>query len=504
MLPLSLIKQSLIYIVSADGHNDLSFMRNCHILIQAELLPDNQLSNIFRNIVIEIVEHKKTLEQSMASILAIDFDAYDIIENLKSETVTVDTIQLLKHTINESVSTVMITKNVKKIQDISTKIINKELSTATDIKHQFQSIMSELFDVMIKLDTSSVDEEVEISPDTIEDVIEFMKKYLKQSKIVLPTGLEYMDQYLQGGFHSSRLYTLVMKSGDGKSLTMLSLAQKIQELVRQGTDSFAMIQSKLSEMDIPEVKPAVYYFTFENSVEETLERYLPNLAGGSVNNIVDLENKADTIKQNIQKYDIPLKIRYRGSFSTSPVDLIQILEREKVKGYYPVAIFVDYLGIMISGDGQNERRLQLEKITAGLKNLAVLYKVPVVTGVQVKKDSFDKSELKESDIKESSGIIDNSDVILGAWQGEALHETYIKEMYFKILKQRNFVKNVQFKVGVDFTKFQLFDLANEQEAFGQNRMPNAFDPTNPSTMYNQINDNNLKLGSNDNSLGSML
>ena len=495
MLPLSLIKNSLIYIYAQDGVNDVSFMRNCYILVQAEMLSDNSLSNIFRNIITEIVEHKKTIEQATASILAIEFDAYDIIESLKLESLDNSQLQLTRSTISESVSTVMITKNVKTIQDITTKIINKELSTATEIKSQFQTIMSELFDVMIKLDSSSVDEEIEVSSDNIENVLVYMKKYLKQSKIIIPTGLTYLDEYLQGGLHNSRLYTLVMKSGDGKSLTMLSLAQKIQELVKQGSDTYAMLDSKMKDLDVPNLKPTVYYFTFENSTEETLERYLPNLAGGSVNNIVDFESRIDTIKENIKRYDIPLKIRYRGGFSTSPVDLIQILEREKVKGYYPAAIFVDYLGIMISGDGQNERRLQLEKITAGLKNLAVMYNVPVMTGVQVKKDSFDKSELKESDIKESSGIIDNSDIILGAWQGETLHETYIKEMNFKILKQRNFVKNVQFKVGVDFTKFQLFNLTDEQQSMGQNRMPNTYDPTNSATMYNQTSDNNLKLGS---------
>jgi len=486
MLPLSYVKNALIYLLNYDGFDDLTFIRNLNSLIKNEYIDEsNSIGSILINIVKELMNNR-TIHEAVASVIAADFTADDIINSLKTQTLTENDIVQLKYVINETVSTINIMKNVKKIQEVSMKILNKELKSTSEIKQNFQTVMSELINVLVNLDKSAADDSIEISAENIEGIIERIKQYYLKDRIVLYTELEHFDRYLNGGLHSSRLYTFAMKSGDGKSTVMLSLAREIQRILKQGTPIYNIIQEKMKEEYAGiEGKPTIYYFTFENSIDESLERYLPGVLGRPINSIKDIENNIDELKEKLSEFDTVLDMEYRGGFTTSPLGIIQYIEKEKVKGKFPVAIFVDYLGIMISDTQRSEKRLQLEEITAGLKNIAVLYNVPVVTGVQVKKDSFDKGELSLSDIKESSGIIDNSDVVIAAWQGEYINlaNANQKELFMKIEKQRNYIKGVTFKLGVDFSTYSLFNVSQEQgdQQYQQNIIP-ATQPGEDNTL----------------------
>jgi len=465
MFPLNYVKKTLIYLLNQQGYNNLTFVRNCEVLIKNNYIDEsNALGSILITIITELLQNK-SIHEAVASVVAIDFTADEIIESLKTEQLTQEEIAQLISLVQETVNTINITKNVKIIQDLSTKILNRELKSTTEIKKNFQVIMSELINVLVKLDKNSAEDKIEISSENIDQIIERVTNYYQQERIILNTELTYFDQFLNGGLHSSRLYTFAMKSGDGKSTVMLGLAQKIQKILKQGTPLYNIIMDKINkDGEYVDPKPTIYYFTFENSIDESLERYLPGLIEKPIRSIKDIIEHKDELKQKLSEMSVMLDMEYRGGFTTSPIQIIQYIEKEKVKGKVPVAIFIDYLGIMISDSQRVEKRLQLEEITAGLKNIAVLYGVPVITGVQVKKDSFDKGELSLSDIKESSGIIDNSDVVIAAWQGNEINQNNAsqKELFMKIEKQRNYVKGVKFKLGVDFSTYSLFNISDDQ------------------------------------------
>jgi len=462
MLPLTYVKNTLVDLINYKGSDDLNFVRNINSLIDNEYIDEsNAVGSILINIVKEIMQNKN-IHEAVSSVIVADFSAEEIITSLKTQTLEPEDISQLRYIVNETINTINIMKNVKVIQEASMQILNKELKSSTEIKQKFQNIMSESINVLVKLDKNSAEDGIEISSNNIDNVVDKIKEFYMKERMVLCTGLNTFDEYLNGGLHSSRLYTVAMKSGDGKSTVMLGLSREIQKILKKGTVTYNMIEQKMQE-NYPGIEgtPTIYYFTFENSIDESLERYLPGIINKPINSIKDVENNIGEIKEKLSEFDVTLDMEYRGGFTTSPLHIIQYIEKEKVKGKFPVAIFVDYLGIMISDTQRTEKRLQLEEITAGLKNIAVMYNVPVMTGVQVKKDSFDKGELSLSDIKESSGIIDNSDVVISAWQGENLNlaNSSQREMFMKIDKQRNYIKGVTIKLGVDFNTYSLFNIS---------------------------------------------
>ncbi len=257
-----------------------------------------------------------------------------------------------------------------------------------------------------------------------------------------------------------------MKSGGGKSTVLLSLAHMIQKSICKEDILYQQIL-KDKAMTVSNPKLCVYYFTFENSKDETLERYYPAITGIKMNTLEDFENNSDKLREAISQYDVALSIKYRGSFTTSHLDIIRVIEEDIARGYIPIAILADYIGIMVAADGTIERRLQLEKVTAGLKDVAVRFNCPVLSGAQIKKDSYQNtgSEITISDIKESSGIIDNADTIIGAWDSEKYDpktgqgdtNSSVKYMTFKSLKQRNHTSNISAMIKINFERFSLLN-----------------------------------------------
>jgi len=462
-----------------DGNNDTSFLRDIEIIINQSTTQDisNPMLMLLKSLVKDLISGTP-IQMAIASIEAANLDSEELINAVKNQPPMVDeNMHQLKMIISESAASVRIKSSTMKVAEISNDIINGKIISVNEIKDKYSMLISELFDTMVELKKEVNVSEIEISKDNVENVMNHMDNHLRSSKVVIPTGLTELDKYLDGGLHNSRLYTIVMKSGEGKSTVMLSLSQKIQEVVRQGTDTWKRFTEPYENSSI-KYKPMLYYFTFENSVDETLERYLPNGADGHVRDIESFESAKSKMVEKLLSYDVAVKIVYRSSFTTSPLDILRYLESEKIKGNVPVGIFVDYLGLLVSSGGEQEKRLQLEKVTAGLKDLSVHFRAPVITGVQIKKDSYNKPELDESDIKESSGIIDNSDVVIGAWQGNPIGgETFKKELHVKILKQRNFIKDVKFKLAIDF---DIFQLVNYNDSYRNNA--GAY---NQSNGYNQ-------------------
>ena len=457
------IRETLQIILQNEGYSDRQFIRNVQYILNGDVDLVNISYQILKEITDGIVLRNQTLLEILPGLSAISPMNDEIISEIKSlPELSNDEIYNTKSIISEIAANKNINSVIKQISKSSNEILNGKINSPSALKTEFNKLTELMFETNMKLEKNSNKDDIEVSAETADDIIDRIEEYIEHNKIVIPTGLELLDRALDGGLHSSRLYTLAIKSGGGKSTVMLSLAQKIQEMLDKDSEIFQKILRTKSE-GVNKPKLVVYYYTFENSIDESLERYYPALIKKKATNMSEFKVFKEELKSKLESYDVVLSMVYRSSFSTSPLQIIQDIERDKIKGNIPVAVFSDYLGLMISSDDTQEKRLQLEKITAGLKDVSVYFNCPVFTGVQIKKDSYNKEEVDESDIKEASGIIDNSDVIIGAWQGQNIDvDGSIKQMVFKIAKQRNFRSNIKFAVGVNFNIYSLFNLEYSQ------------------------------------------
>jgi len=497
------IRETLQIILQNDGYADQQFIRDVHYILTGDVDLINVSYQILKEIADSIVTRNQTILEILPSISAINPMNDELLSEIKNMPLLSDEeIFTTKRVIGETASNKNINFVIKQIAKSSNDILNGKMNSPSQLKKEFNALTELMFETNMKLDKSSNKDDIEISAENVDGILDRIEEYIEHNKIVIPTGLELLDAALDGGLHSARLYTLAIKSGGGKSTVMLSLAQKIQEILDKDSEIFQKILRAKAE-GVSKPKLVIYYYTFENSIDESLERYYPALIKKKANNMSEFATFKDELRAKIESYDVTLSMIYRSSFSTSPLQIIQHIERDKVKGNIPVAIFSDYLGLMIAADDTQEKRLQLEKITAGLKDVSVYFNCPTFTGVQIKKDSYGKEEVDDSDIKEASGIIDNSDVIIGAWQGQNIDvDGSIKQMVFKIAKQRNFKSNIKFALGVNFNIYSLFNLEYGQskiESTGQapGTTSNGNDGTNSS--YNNNGNGNNSYGGGNNS-----
>lgn len=474
MLNMIRIRKCLQYIVTQNGHDDRATLRNIKKILDTSEKDKNNVSEIILESIIKgLLEDGKSIIDVVSNIRITNPINDELIEELyQSQSLQHDELVELRLFIENLSINSSIKSTVTEVQNVAYDILKGSIHDPYELKKVFRELTEKVFAVSSEIDKGLNNDSIEIHKENVDPVLDEIKKYLEVSKIIIPTTIQALDSAIfDRGLHSSRLYLFIMKSGGGKSTVLLSLAHMIQKSICKEDILYQQIL-KDKAMTVSNPKLCVYYFTFENSKDETLERYYPAITGIKMNTLEDFENNSDKLREAISQYDVALSIKYRGSFTTSHLDIIRVIEEDIARGYIPIAILADYIGIMIAADGTIERRLQLEKVTAGLKDVAVRFNCPVLSGAQIKKDSYQNtgSEITISDIKESSGIIDNADTIIGAWdsekydpktgQGDA--NSSVKYMNFKSLKQRNYMSNVSATIKINFERFSLLNTDYEE------------------------------------------
>lgn len=476
MLSAQRIRSSLRYIINNEGYSDLATLRNITRIIDNDKNVDaNNIPQIILSSIIKgILKENSTFLDVLSNIKItnpINEDVMDDIAEMGPMTHD-ETVELRSYINNMSINS-MIKNTVQDMSDSTYSILKGNIHDPYELRRIFTELTEKVFEVTSIIDKGLEKDEIQVHKENTEDLLESIKNYLQVSKIIIPTTLFVLDNVIfDEGLHSSRFYLFVLKSGGGKSTIMLSLAQLIQRSIKTGDFLYNQImKDKCSTILKP--KLCVYYYTFENSKDETLERYYQGILSKKISNIDEFEKVKDKLADEFNQYDVGLEIRYRSSFSMTPADITREIEDDMSRGIVPIAVFVDYLNLLKAENA--ERRIQLERSTAGLKDVAVRFNCPVISGTQIKKDSYNNENqaIDLADIKESSGIIDNSDVIIGAWDSNLMgpnnhndptKDDPIKYLNFKSLKQRNFSTGLESLIKVDFSKFSLFNLDKGEDA----------------------------------------
>jgi replicative DNA helicase len=151
-------------------------------------------------------------------------------------------------------------------------------------------------------------------------------------------------------------------------------------------------------------------------------------------------------------------------------------ELEMKKKFKPDIIYIDYINICASsrlkGNSIANSYTIVKAIAEELRGLAVETGVPIVTATQTNRDGYNSSDVDLTNTSESFGLPATADFMIALMRSEELDQ--LGQVQFKQLKNRYADPSVnrRFVVGVDLTKFRLFDVEQDaQDLYDSNNTP---------------------------------
>ncbi|HET8686888.1 MAG TPA: DnaB-like helicase C-terminal domain-containing protein, partial [Methanosarcina sp.] len=288
------------------------------------------------------------------------------------------------------------------------------------------------------------------------DYFEDMEKryeFYTQKQVKIPFMIPMLDKVTFDGIFKKTLNLIMAVSGGGKSAAMCSLAATY---IAQGYN--------------------VLYITMELAEERIAERIDANLLNVPINQIKEFPkdlfvNKLNKVRE---KSFGKLKIKEYPTGTASVNHFNVLLQELKLKqGFVPDVIFVDYLGICASAhykSGSSATSYTIQKSVAEeLRGFAVEHDVALWSGIQANRSGYNNSDMSETSIAESIGILMTADFVLGLIRTPELDEMgqvlakQIKSRYGDISYFNRFV------LGFDRARMKLYSV--DQEGITNDRPP---------------------------------
>ena len=204
------------------------------------------------------------------------------------------------------------------------------------------------------------------------------------------SGLDALDDMLDGGFHRGSLVVIGARPGMGKSAIGLSIG--IHMAQRYSTGFMSM------EMPRSDVMDRVCAILGRVSISSMKRPASSNL---DYTRIVEAAERARDLRLHVS--------------DKSGINILQLRSRARTlrrKAGLDVLI-VDYIGLMPGLDPKMSRAYQIEEITKGLKALAKELDIVVIALAQVNRGVADRADQTPglSDLRDSGSIEQDADVV---------------------------------------------------------------------------------------------
>lgn len=311
-------------------------------------------------------------------------------------------------------------------------------------------------------------------------VINMIKtKYDKDNTVSSGYSIFDRDVFMNGGFEKSRLYVFGGGSGSGKSTLMLNFFNN---------DICKPLDKNLKN------KSFVYlYITLENQIDESLFRlYQMMFEKTAITVLRDINSGIDIKKEvldKIKKSGYNLIFKYFPKYSISCTDIMSHLDdiEDKYGKGSIRGLCVDYIDLLKSDISNELYRLELGFITAGLKDIAVKYNIPILTPTQLNRGVYKNQESRTLNLDmmgESMKKVDHADFICLMSKDSTSQD----KVHLKVGKNRCGRDNVSIDFTVNFEHYkfldglqvsnekrsdvttdQLFDLSGIKESGGKNK-----------------------------------
>lgn len=335
----------------------------------------------------------------------------------------------------------------KLIEDDIIELAKRE-STAFALKKAKEQFDDEHYDNLDKFftqyDIISFDKDLGSSIKDFKGNIESIKKLNEEN--VISTGISTLDGYLEGGLRNKEITVICAPPGVGKTLFLGNIALN------------AFGQGK-----------KVLFYTLETSKDRLFMRYYNNLTGMKKTQILadedgDTERKIENIIENEKKFsegDLIVK-EYPANTVNCNTFMSHIAELNKIKGWKPDIVLIDYLLIMCTNDksyGSDNSYKYYKTVSEEIRNMAKALDIPIVSACQLNRNAMaesntgTKNNISLSSISESRGVVDTSDIIIMITQSET--ERKANKMNLLLAKNRNGENSIKIPLKVDYEHMKL-------------------------------------------------
>lgn len=216
----------------------------------------------------------------------------------------------------------------------------------------------------------------------------------KQEEYSIPTGLEQLDAIMQGGLRPAELGIFLAPTGYGKSMA----------LVHVGAYAWARGMN-------------VVHFSFENSEEETMRRYICNITGHPFDEIQaagGIRSKfIETLRTQEEAVGSQIAVaRLIGSNTDAKTLLANLYNILEYHDFDPNLLIVDYGDLMRPirrGDNKYE---DMQMVFGELRDLAGETGIPIWTATQSNRQGLKAKRVTLDHISESLGKAMVADVVI--------------------------------------------------------------------------------------------
>ena len=307
------------------------------------------------------------------------------------------------------------------------------------IVSMFEDALNISFDTSVGLDYStSVDDRLD---------------YYHSKEVYTSTGLKNLDEALGGGIRPSSLFMFLGPTHSGKTAAKVFTAANF------------LLQ-----------KENVLFITLEMPEMEIAKRIDANLLGTTINDlselpIQDVKDKFDKIKDKIGK----LVIKEYGAGTFNTLHLKSLLNDLSTKqGFKPDAIFIDYLGLMVSpraGTQANSYEM-LGKVAEDLHALAKETHdskdnkgIKVISSSQANRSSMGNVDSGMEAVSESLKIAMTADVMVMLTTTEQMRD--LNQQLWKLVKNRYTGQMVSLMMETCFERMMYSPYQGEYEDYNQ-------------------------------------
>ncbi len=249
-------------------------------------------------------------------------------------------------------------------------------------------------DLLGKLDTGeSADEHIHNYADLLDEFI--AAQSAPDTAVVIPTPWDELNEQLLGGLRTGRMYVVGGRPGDGKSISLLQIAQHAAECGHH-----AQVYS--AEMGAAEVTDRL---VSSGAVVEQSYITRRQLNDDGWNRVGSYYNRAR---------DLPITVVDKPNLT---MPYIKATAREAKRRHGTSVLALDYLQL-VGGDSRGTLREQeVAAISRGLKQLSRELDVAVVVAAQLNRSNVRESRRPvSSDLRESGGIEADADVVILHWR----------------------------------------------------------------------------------------
>ena len=239
----------------------------------------------------------------------------------------------------------------------------------------------------------------DLGSDLYEDIEERFLSYTSDEDVIerIPTGMDMLDQCLNGGLGRTEMGVVVAPPGRGKTTALVSIGGAA---IEEGYN--------------------VLHISMENNQKQVMRNYDLRLLKKPMDVIKENVDKAIDAMFNIKKYRHGrVIVRKYPTKSIGVATIRNLLDQLKtVKGFVPDVLIVDYGAILKPAVNYSEKRSSLESIYEDLRAIADDYNLALWTAAQGNRGALGKKVVTMADLAECFAIGNTCDVMTCLCQSE--------------------------------------------------------------------------------------